>query len=217
MRLVAEDLHFQYSGGDRPILTDVSFEVPTGARAAIVGPSGSGKTTLLAILGGLLPLQRGRFHCTDDHARQHAPVDVATWVFQTVSLFPARTVEDNVCLGGYLDGLSRDEARDRAARAIDAVGLNGRAQDPAGVLSGGEGQRVAVARALASNRPVVFADEPTGQLDATTSAVVLDALFALPRTILLITHDEAAAARCDLVWNLVNGALVDRKPMASTP
>lgn len=211
MRLLADGLHFRYPSGDRPVLANLSLEVPSGASAAIVGPSGSGKTTLLSLLGGLLPPQQGTFRCTDDDGVDHRPADVATWVLQTVSLLAERTVEDNVCLGAYLDGARRDVARQRAALALAAMGLADRAGEPAGVLSGGEGQRVAIARALASTRPVVFADEPTGQLDASTTAVVLDALFALaPRTIVLITHDESAAARCDIILHLVDGALVQR-------
>lgn len=208
MRLVVDGLHYRYPGCERAVLADLSFQVASGASAAIVGPSGSGKTTLLSVLGGLLPPQRGEFRCTDSVGRDHAPADVATWVLQTVSLLPERSVGDNVCLGAYLDGASRGLARERATEALAAVGMADRAGDPARTMSGGEAQRVAIARVLASVRPVIFADEPTGQLDASTTEVVLDALFALaPRTIVLITHDETAAARCDLVLRLVDGAL----------
>jgi len=211
VRLLADGLQFRYPSGERPVLANLSLEVPSGASAAIVGPSGSGKTTLLSLLGGLLPPQQGVIRCTDDDGVDHTPADVATWILQTVSLLPDRTVEDNVCIGAYLDGAPRDVARERATLALAAMGLADRAGEPAGVLSGGEGQRVAIARALASTRPVIFADEPTGQLDASTTAVVLDALFALaPRTIVLITHDETAAARCDIILHLVDGTLVQR-------
>lgn len=211
MRLVVEGLSYRYRAGDRPVLKDVSFEVPSGTSAAIIGPSGSGKTTLLSVLGGLLPPQAGRFRCVDGEGAMHAPKDTATWVLQTVSLLPDRTVEDNVRLGAYLDGARPARAHERAVCALGAVGLAGRGQEKAGLLSGGEGQRVAVARALACTRPLLLADEPTGQLDASTSARVLDAFFALaPRTILLITHDERAAARCDQVLELVDGALAAR-------
>jgi predicted ABC-type transport system involved in lysophospholipase L1 biosynthesis ATPase subunit len=130
-------------------------------------------------------------------------------VLQTVSLLPDRTVLDNVRLGAYLDGATRGEAALRAAAALDDMGLGGRADDPARVLSGGEGQRVAIARALASRRPVLFADEPTGQLDAATTSVVLDAMFASARrSVILVTHDEVAAARCDVVLRLRDGRLL---------
>ena len=209
MRLVVDGLRFGYPGAARPVLRAVSFEVPAGSSAALVGPSGSGKTTLLSVLGGLLPPGGGEFRCVDDAGAAHAPREVATWVLQTVSLLPERTVEDNVCLGAYLDGARREVARGRAAEALALVGLSDRAGERAGLLSGGEAQRVAIARALASVRPVIFADEPTGQLDASTTERVLDSFFELaPRTIVLITHDEAAAARCDVVFRLVDGTLV---------
>lgn len=210
MRVVAEDLWFRYPGGDHDILTGAGCLIPSGATAAIVGPSGSGKTTFLALLGGLLAPQRGRLACVDDAGRDHAPRDMSTWVLQTVSLLPDRTVLDNACLGAYLDGASREEAVPRAQAALEAMGLGERADAPAGVLSGGEGQRVAIARALASRRPVLFADEPTGQLDAATTTVVLDAMFAAAdRTVVLVTHDESAAARCDVVLRLAGGRLVE--------
>lgn len=209
MRLVADDLWFRYPGGDHDVLAGLSCDIASGASAAIVGPSGSGKTTLLALLGGLVASQRGRFLCVDQAGVEHAPREVSTWVLQTVSLLPDRTVLDNVSLGAYLDGATRGEAKQRASDALEDMGLRERATDPAGILSGGEAQRVAIARALASSRPVLFADEPTGQLDATTTTVVLDAMFASARrTVVLVTHDDAAAARCDVVLRLRDGVLL---------
>lgn len=209
MRLVADDLWFRYPGGDHDVLAGLSCDIASGGSAAIVGPSGSGKTTLLALLGGLVESQRGRFRCVDHDGLEHAPREVSTWVLQTVSLLPDRTVLDNVSLGAYLDGATRGEARRRASDALEDMGLRDRAADPAGILSGGEAQRVAIARALASRRPVLFADEPTGQLDATTTTVVLDAMFASARrTVVLVTHDDAAAARCDVVLRLRDGVLL---------
>lgn len=209
MRLVADDLWFRYPGGDHDVLAGLSCDIASGASAAVVGPSGSGKTTLLALLGGLVASQRGRFRCVDHAGLEHAPREVSTWVLQTVSLLPDRTVLDNVSLGAYLDGATRGEARRRAAEALEDMGLRDRATDPAGILSGGEAQRVAIARALASRRPVLFADEPTGQLDATTTTVVLDAMFASARrTVVLVTHDDSAAARCDVVLRLRDGVLL---------
>ena len=215
MRVVAEDLWFRYPGGDHDILTGTACDIPSGATAAIVGPSGSGKTTFLALLGGLVAPQRGRLACVDDTGRDHTPRDMSTWVLQTVSLLPDRTVLDNACLGAYLDGASYAEARPRAQAALEALGLGERAEDRAGVLSGGEGQRVAIARALASRRPVLFADEPTGQLDAATTTLVLDAMFdAADRTVVLVTHDDSAAARCDIVLRLSGGRLVQHDRLA---
>lgn len=209
MRLVADDLSFRYPGSDHDILAGLSCDIGSGLSAAIIGPSGSGKTTLLALLGGLVEAQRGRFFCVDDAGIEYVPREVSTWVLQTVSLLPDRTVLDNVRLGAYLDGATRHEATHRATVVLNDMGLADRLHDLAGVLSGGEAQRVAIARALASTRPVLFADEPTGQLDATTTSVVLEAMFASAhRTVILVTHDESAAARCDVVLRLRDGKLI---------
>lgn len=208
MRLTASDLTFTYPGAGRSVLSGLSCELPANSSTAIVGPSGSGKTTLLSLLGGLLAPQTGRLECVDDQGGRCAPRDVSTWVLQTVSLLPDRTVEENVRIGAYLDGARPHEAQERALRALVDMGLAGRGHERAGILSGGEAQRVAIARALASERPVLFADEPTGQLDATTTDVVLDALLtSARRTLILVTHDEHAASRCDRVLNLRDGRL----------
>lgn len=215
MRLTAGDLVFRYPGGDHDVLAGLSCDIPSGASVAIVGPSGSGKTTLLSLLGGLLRPQQGAFECVDVDGSRHVPRDVSTWVLQTVSLLPERSVIDNVCLGAYLDGADTAIARDRAHARLSDMGLADRAQEPARVLSGGEAQRVAIARALASDRPVLFADEPTGQLDAVTTDRVLDAMFAAAnRTVVLVTHDGSAASRCDLVLRLTDGVLVADAPIA---
>ena len=129
-------------------------------------------------------------------------------MLQTVSLLPERTVLDNAKLGAYLDGVSDDEAEGLAHSALTAMGLAHRARDYARVLSGGEAQRVAIARALSSTRPLLFADEPTGQLDAANTDRVLGAMFdATDRTLVLVTHDEEAAARCDIILRLADGRL----------
>lgn len=216
MRLIARDLVFGYPGGDHDVLSGLACDIPSGATAAIVGPSGSGKTTLLSLLGGLLRPQQGAFECVDGQGGRHVPADVSTWVLQTVSLLPDRSVLDNVCLGAYLDGADIATARSRARARLADMGLGDRAGEPAKVLSGGEAQRVAIARALASQRPVLFADEPTGQLDTATTNRVLEAMFAaVDRTVVLVTHDESAASRCDLVLHLADGVLVTEAPSPS--
>jgi len=208
VRLIATGLTFRYPGGDHDVLTGLECDIPSGTTAAIVGPSGSGKTTLVSILGGLLRPQSGTIRCIDDSGEAFETGDVGTWVLQTVSLLPDRTVLDNVCLGAYLDGASPDEARARARKALDDMGLADREDEAARVLSGGESQRVAIARALASDRPVLFADEPSGQLDAATTSRVMDAMLAnARRTVVLVTHDEDAASRCEMVLRLSNGRL----------
>jgi putative ABC transport system ATP-binding protein/lipoprotein-releasing system ATP-binding protein len=211
VHVTVEHLTYQYPGSTSPVLNDVSFDVPAGVSAAIIGPSGSGKTTLVSLLGGLLRPQTGEVACVKPDGSRIALKDAAAWILQTVSLLPERTVADNARLGAYLDGADGREAQRRAMTALGQVGLASRAAERAGRLSGGEAQRVAIARALASHRPVILADEPTGNLDRSTSRTVLDALFSGGRrTVLLVTHDDEAAARCDLVLRLADGQLRDR-------
>ena len=212
MQVVARDVRFTYGGGREPVLRGVSFTVPAGRSAAIVGPSGFGKTTLLSLLGGLLPLHQGQVVAIDADGVEQSLAPAASWVLQTVSLLPARTAADNVCIGAYSGASDRHEARRRATVALAAVGLAEHAETPARLLSGGEAQRVAIARALASHRPVVLADEPTGQLDAATSATVLDALIGAhgARTVIVVTHDPEVARRCDVVLELRDGELTER-------
>jgi putative ABC transport system ATP-binding protein/lipoprotein-releasing system ATP-binding protein len=127
-------------------------------------------------------------------------------------------VLDNVAVGAYSDAATPVEARARAIESLGMVGLAGRTGDPARILSGGEAQRVAVARALASHRPIILADEPTGQLDARTSAVVVDAIIGArgERNVAIDTHDPDVARRCDLVLELRDG-LVHRAGAGHPP
>jgi putative ABC transport system ATP-binding protein/lipoprotein-releasing system ATP-binding protein len=132
-----------------------------------------------------------------------------SWVLQTVNVLPDRTVLDNVVIGAYADGASRQQAIPRARQALDAVGLADYASRPVRTLSGGENQRVVIARALVSRRMVVLADEPTGQLDQATSATVVDALLrtAVDRVLIIVTHDPDVADRCDRTYRLAAGHL----------
>lgn len=213
MRLVASGVSYTYPRGDHQVLAGVDFDIPPGTCAAIVGPSGSGKTTLLSLMGHLLPMQAGAIRAIDEHGTEHPLADTASWVLQTVSLLPDRTALDNVAVGAYSDGASRADARARAAECLASVGLAGKEHEPARILSGGEAQRVAIARALASRRPLILADEPTGQLDARTSATVLDAMVGAQgeRTVVIVTHDLEVAARCDLVLELRDGVIYERE------
>lgn len=211
MRLVAREVSFTYPRGDHQVLAGVDFEVPAGSSAAIIGPSGSGKTTLLSLMGHLLPIQAGHITAIDDAGREHSLQRAASWVLQTVSLLPDRSAADNVAVGAYSDGASRAEARRRAHEYLAAVGLAGHEDAAARILSGGEAQRVAIARALASHRPIILADEPTGQLDARTSRVVLEAMIGAhgERTVVIVTHDPEVAERCDVVLELRDGVIVE--------
>jgi len=212
VRVIAHDVHYTYPHSPQPVLRGVGFEVPAGTAAAIIGPSGSGKTTLLSLLGGLLRHQQGHIVGVDDDGATVPLADAASWVLQTISLLPDRTALDNVAVGAYSEGADRTEARRRALECLGLVGLSTRAGDVARILSGGEAQRVAIARAMASHRPVILADEPTGQLDAATSATVLDAMIGAhgDRTVVIVTHDLEVAERCDLILELRNGVVHER-------
>lgn len=212
MRLVAKGVSYTYPRSANQVLAGVDFEIPSGTSAAIIGPSGSGKTTLLSLMGRLLPMQAGSIHALADDGSVAPLKEAASWVLQTVSLLPDRTAADNVAIGAYSDGASRSEALARSREFLAAVGLAGREADPARILSGGEAQRVAIARALASRRPIILADEPTGQLDAKTSATVLEAMIGAhgKRTLVVVTHDPEVAQRCDIVLELRDGVVRER-------
>jgi putative ABC transport system ATP-binding protein/lipoprotein-releasing system ATP-binding protein len=191
------------------VLDGACLEVGEGEMVAITGPSGSGKTTLLALLGGLLPVQSGEVLILDGNGTAHTPTAYGTWVLQTVNVLADRTVLDNVCLGGFASGLTRDRAVAEAQRQLASVGLADRADEPVRVLSGGEVQRVVIARSLVSGRPLLLADEPTGQLDAATTESVLSVLLDRNhgRSVVVVTHDMEVARRCDRALRLRDGAL----------
>lgn len=203
MRLSASDLWFGY--GDRQILTGAEFSASTGEAVAIVGPSGVGKTTLLSLLGGMQRPRKGAVDVDGD-------TGVArwmSWVLQTVNVLANRSVLENVALGALADCRSRPEALEIAAGRVHQVGLAALAQAPARKVSGGELQRVVIARALASSRPFLLADEPTGQLDRVSTDQVVECLL-LARTergLVIVTHDPAVADRCDRRYELVDGKL----------
>lgn len=211
MFLVAENLRFGFAG--QAIIDYVQLRVRLGESLAIVGPSGSGKSTLLALLGGLLRPQAGRVLVQDDKGDMvRPPSESVSWILQTVNVLADRSACDNVALGGYADGLSCAEARGPALRALDQVGLVDRAEDPLRVMSGGEVQRVVIARALMSARPFVLADEPTGQLDSQNTETVMDALVGAlsTRGVIVVTHDPYVASRCDREMKLESGRLIER-------
>lgn len=212
MRVVATGVAYRYGSTRPPVLDGVDLDIPSGVCAAIIGPSGSGKTTLLSLIGGLLPLQAGSIAAFDVDGVEQPVGDHASWVLQTVNLLPDRSAAENVAIGAYSAGANKAEAASRARVALGHVGLGAHADDVARNLSGGEAQRVAIARALASHRPIVLADEPTGQLDAKTSAGVLSAMVdgSHGRTVVVVTHDPEVAARCDLVFELRDGHVHQR-------
>jgi putative ABC transport system ATP-binding protein len=203
--------------GNLEILGKVSLQIQPGDSFAIVGASGSGKTTLLGLLAGLDTPDSGSI-ALDGHALQllheEARADLRRrlvgFVFQSFHLLPALTAEENVMLPLELEGIRA--ARERAREALDAVGLGSRRRHYPAQLSGGEQQRVAIARAFVHGPRVLFADEPTGNLDQRTGHHVCDLLFALNRdhrtTLVLVTHDATLAARCDRQIELEEGRVV---------
>ena len=200
------------------ILEDVSFEVTGGEAVAIVGVSGSGKSTLLGLLAGLDTPSSGEvtidgysLSALDEDGRAALRARMVGFVFQSFQLLPAMSALENVMLPLELAG--RLAARDTATAMLDRVGLSARMRHYPKQLSGGEQQRVAIARAFVTRPALLLADEPTGNLDATTGAQVIDLMFELNRengtTLLLVTHDESLSSRCDRVLRLAGGRLVN--------
>ncbi|MHB1092152.1 ABC transporter ATP-binding protein [Thiobacillus sp.] len=202
------------AGGMLDILSEVGLAVKAGETLAITGASGSGKSTLLGLLAGLdhpssgeIELLGQRLDTLDEDARARLRAGRIGFVFQSFQLLPALTALENVLLPLELAG--RADAHERATHWLDRVGLAARATHTPNQLSGGEQQRVAIARAFATDPEIVFADEPTGNLDAETGAHIIELLFELNAsagtTLVLVTHDDALAARCQGRLHLVAG------------
>jgi len=198
----------------------VDITVLPGEMVAVVGPSGSGKTTLLNLLGaadrpsaGTVTVEGTDLASLDDTELAAVRRRSVGVVLQAFGLFPELTAWENVAVPLLLEGVPRRRARVRAAELLDRVGVGALAGRPAEDLSSGEQQRVAVARALVLDAPLVLADEPTGNLDSASSRTVIDLLADLRadrRAVVLVTHDDEAAARADRVLRLVDGRLVAR-------
>jgi putative ABC transport system ATP-binding protein len=198
------------------ILQDVSLEIAPGEACAILGASGSGKTTLLALLAGLDVPTSGEVHINganlsalDEDGRARLRRNQVGFVFQSFQLLPALTALENVMLPLELAG--NDGARETAAAWLARVGLAARLEHYPRQLSGGEQQRVALARAFAAEPRLLFADEPTGNLDSASGEEIISLMFTLNResrtTLLLVTHDEAIARRCPRQLRLAAGKL----------
>ena len=217
--LIVQDLQKTYSSGGRPLaaLRGVSFRIDPGEFVAIVGPSGSGKSTLLGLLAGLDRPTSGVVSLDgtdlgrlseDDRARLRR--ERIGFVFQSFQLIPTLTARENVQVPLELRG--GGGARERADELLSRVGLAGREHHYPAQLSGGEQQRVAVARAFIHAPSILFADEPTGNLDAATGNRIIELLEELNRergtTLVLVTHDTELAARTRRVIRLADGAVV---------
>ncbi len=200
--------------GELTILADIDFTVPAGATVAIVGASGSGKSTLLGLLAGLDTPSSGTvmidgidIFALDEDGRAGVRKQKLGFVFQSFQLLAHLTALENVMLPLELRGDNR--AREKAQALLDRVGLATRFGHYPKTLSGGEQQRVALARAFVTEPPLLFADEPTGSLDAATGDAVIRLMFDLNRehrsTLVLVTHDAQLAAQCDRLITIAAG------------
>ncbi len=202
------------------ILRGVDLDVPFGRSVALLGPSGSGKSSLMAVLAGLERASGGQvlvdglnFTELDEDELARARRGRIGIVLQAFHLLPTMTALENVAVPMELAGI--EDPFGRAAKELEAVGLGHRLTHYPSQLSGGEQQRVAIARAMAAAPKIIFADEPTGNLDGATGAAIIDLLFArreaLGATLLIITHDPALARRCDRVVAMQDGHVVEQQ------
>ncbi len=219
MVLEAHGISKQVSSPEGPltILSEVSFSICSGESVAVVGPSGAGKSTLLALLAGLdLPteghvvLNGSNLGELDEDGRARIRAESVGFVFQSFHLVPSLNALENVMLPLELAGVA--DARKTAHSIIEQVGLTDRWRHYPAQLSGGEKQRVAIARAFATEPAVLFADEPTGNLDSRTGSIIMELMFELNRNsstnLVLVTHDLSIAKRCGRMLSLDAGLLV---------
>ena len=215
--IVARNLSLTLGSGDAcvEVLKSIDLTVPQGQTLALLGPSGSGKSSLMAVLSGLERATSGALVVAGEHFAAMSEDALAQArrgrigiVLQAFHLLPTMTALENVQTPLELAGI---EAGERARAELEAVGLGHRLSHYPAQLSGGEQQRVAIARATAARPKLIFADEPTGNLDAATGAAIIDLLFARRAesgaTLIIITHDPALAERCERVVTLADGTI----------
>jgi putative ABC transport system ATP-binding protein len=218
--LIAREVTKEYRSGDNQlaVLRDVTFEIPQGSFVAIVGPSGSGKTTLLGLLAGLDTPTRGKIFMDDadltelsENGRARLRGEKVGFVFQSFQLIPTLTAQENIQVPLELRGENGAEAR--ARDLLERVGLSGRGHHFPAQLSGGEQQRVAIARAFANSPRILFADEPTGNLDGATGERIVELLESINRnegsTVILVTHDQNIASHAARTIRLRDGLVVE--------
>jgi putative ABC transport system ATP-binding protein len=219
------DLHKVFKrGGERiDVLQGVHLDIPQGDYLALMGPSGSGKTTLLNLMGGLDTPTEGSVEVGGDRIDKMSGGKLSQWrsrhigfIFQLYNLLPVLTAERNVELPLLLTGLSRADRRRRVGVALSVVGLSERAKHYPRQLSGGQEQRVGIARAIVTDPTLLLCDEPTGDLDRKSGDEILDLLQTLNRehgkTIVMVTHDPHAAARASRTLHLEKGRLMEAVP-----
>lgn len=205
------------SYGRAAILNDLDFAVSTGESVALMGPSGSGKSTVLSIVGLLAAPSAGTVYLfgspapTDDRSRSAIRRNRISWVFQRAALLRTRSALDNVAFALVMRGIARRDAEQQARDYLTRVGLGRRTQVEARQLSGGEQQRLEIARAMARQSELLLCDEPTASLDRQNAEQVVELLVSMkpPRTsILFATHDPMVSERCDRILTLVDGHIV---------
>jgi putative ABC transport system ATP-binding protein len=227
--ITARELTKVYGRGATEVraLDGVDFDVAPGEFVAIMGPSGSGKSTLLHVVGALEPASSGtvelegeRYDGLDDDELTRLRRERMGFVFQFFNLLPSLSALENVLLPALIARRATDDMRARASRLLSRVGLGGRTEHTPGELSGGEQQRVSIARALLLSPHLVLADEPTGNLDSRAGAEILRLLRDLNRdegvTIVMVTHDPSAAAIADRIVFLRDGRVVEELDGGST-
>ena len=216
-----QNVHKEYRRGSERIdvLQEINLEIPQGDFLALMGPSGSGKTTLLNLIGGLDRPTSGSVEVAGEPISRLSDGQLAKWrarhigfIFQFYNLLPVLTAERNVELPLLLTSLSKTQRRQHVATALGVVGLADRARHYPRQLSGGQEQRVGIARAIVTDPTLLLCDEPTGDLDRKSGDEILDLLQALNRdhgkTIIMVTHDPHAAGRARRVLHLEKGELV---------
>lgn len=216
------DVVKSYGAGPTEVraLTDVTLSVEAGEFVAVRGPSGCGKSTLLHLAGGLEDPSAGRVLVDGRDLQAMAPAERAAlrrrevgYVFQRLNLVPGLTAMENVMLPLELDGVPGREARERAGEALAAVGLDHHLDRYPDDFSGGQQQRIAIARAVVGSRRLLLADEPTGSLDTRTGDLVIELLASLPSTkgtsVVLVTHEPRYASWADRVVSIRDGRIVD--------
>ena len=215
--LTLDRVTYTYSGSDRPVVKDASFQFESGKLYAVIGPSGSGKSTLLSMMAGLDLPTKGEVQLEGHGSLAELDLDRyrrenVAMIFQAFHLLPLFTVMENVCYPMELSGVEEKEAKARAAVLLEKVGIAPEKQKrfPAN-LSGGEQQRVAIARTLSTGAPVLLADEPTGNLDGENTKIVMEILRRLAheegRCVIVVTHDPEVADTADLVLRMKDGVL----------
>jgi putative ABC transport system ATP-binding protein len=223
VRVSNVEKYFQRGSEKIHVLAGLSLEVPQGEFLALMGPSGSGKSTLLNLIGGLDRASSGSLQIAGEEINGLSARELAAWrarhvglVFQFYNLLPVLTAERNVELPLLLTHLSKSARRQHVATALQAVGLSHRTRHYPRTLSGGEQQRVGIARAIVTDPTLLLCDEPTGDLDRKAGDEILDLLQALNRehgkTIIMVTHDPHASARASRTVYLNKGQLSTEKP-----